>query len=141
MKKQGFLAVCVIRRRFLGLLSRPPRARPPLSVDLSPSLSVSFARHCQSLLARGLLSNHRRFKRLHERNGANRCCFTVHIDEIAQMKKTRDAVPVLLSRLGEIDIDPFVWLKKRRHLSPCGARGRGALAKYLPTRKRLNPQR
>jgi hypothetical protein len=31
------------------------------------------------------------------------------------MKKARDAVPVaLLSRLGEIDIDPFVWLKKRK---------------------------
>jgi len=86
-----------------------------LSIRLSPSLSVSFARHGQSFLARGLLSNHRRFKRLHERDGANRCCFTMQIDEIAQMKKARDAVPVaLLSRLGEIDIDPFVWLKKRK---------------------------
>src|SRR5580700_10465273 len=26
-------------------------------------------------------------------------------------------------------------------ISPCGTRGRGALAKYLSTRKRLNPQR
>jgi hypothetical protein len=49
---------------------------------------------------------------------------TVHIDEIAQMKKTRDAVPVvLLSRLGEIDVDLFVWLKKRRHPSLFGALG------------------
>jgi hypothetical protein len=33
----------------------------------------------------------------------------VQINEIAQMKKTRDAVPVaLLSRLGEIDIARLV---------------------------------
>ena len=43
-----------------------------LSIRLSPSLSVSFARRGQSFLARGLLSNHRRFKRLHERNGASK---------------------------------------------------------------------
>jgi hypothetical protein len=50
----------------------------------------------------------------------------VHVDEIAEVKKTRDAVLVaLLSRLGEIDIGRLVWLKKRRHLSPRDACGRG----------------
>ena len=66
----------------------------------------------------------------------------MQIDEIAQMKKARDAVPVaLLSRLGEIDIDPFVWLKKRRHSSPCGARGRGASPNIYRLESGLNPQR
>jgi hypothetical protein len=77
-----------------------------LSIRLPPR---SFARVGQSLLARGLLSDHRRFKHPHERNGVSRCYFTVQINEIAQMKKTRDAVPVaLLSRLGEIDIARLV---------------------------------
>jgi hypothetical protein len=42
--------------------------------------------------ARGLLSDHRRFERLHERNGIGRRRFGVQIDEIAQMEKTRSTV-------------------------------------------------
>jgi hypothetical protein len=116
------LALAVSGLLFLSLRAFGSRF---LSIRLSPSLSFSFAHGGQSFLARGLLSDHRRFKRPHERKGASRCCFTVQINKIAQMEKTRDAVLVaLLSRLGEIDIDRFVWLKSR-HLSSCGAHGRG----------------
>jgi hypothetical protein len=80
-----------------------------LSIRLSPSLSVSFARDRQSFLARGLLSDHRRFKRLDEGNDAGRCCFRVQVNEIAQVEKARHAALVTLAaRLREIDIDRLV---------------------------------
>jgi hypothetical protein len=50
----------------------------------------------------------------------------VQINKIAQVEKTRDAVPVALRPgLGEIDFDCLVWIKRRRHYPPCGANARG----------------
>jgi hypothetical protein len=121
------LAVYVIRLRLLRLFAFGRRF---LSIRFSPLLGLSFARFGWSSFARSLLSDHRRFKLLHERQGAGQCCFRVQINKIAQMEKTRHAVLLaLLSKLGDIDIDCIVWPKKRRHLFPAARAVAGALAK------------
>jgi hypothetical protein len=122
------LAVSVIHCRLLGLRAF---GRCFLAIRLSPSLS-SFARVGQSFLARGFLGDHRRFKLLHKHNGARRCSFRVQINEIAEVKKTRNPVLVArVSRLGEIDIVRIVCVKKPRHSSPV-ARGCGVTQYRLP---------
>jgi hypothetical protein len=70
--------------------------------------------------ARGLLSDHRRFERLHERNGIGRRRFGVQIDEIAQMEKTRGTVlaALVLAALRSGLDARLVWLQKRRNLPP-----------------------
>jgi hypothetical protein len=71
-----------------------------LAIRLSPSLS-SLARLRELFLARGFLSDHRRFKRLDVGDGARRRRLRVSVNKIAQMQETRDAVLAALApRLG-----------------------------------------
>jgi hypothetical protein len=82
-------------------------------------LPCSFARVGQSLLARGLLGDHRRLKPYHMRDGIGRRRLRVQIAKVAKMEKTREAALAAL-RFGEVDIGRLVWIKERRHSSPCG---------------------